>query len=85
VARTGSTTSRVRQRRRAARRPRLSRTGQVGRAEPRGSAPGQGNDRPTLPRGVAELLGHSQMPTTVAIYSHDMPALTRQAADRMAP
>ena len=31
-----------------------------------------------------ELLGHSQMRTTMDIYSHVMPALAREAADRMA-
>jgi len=31
-----------------------------------------------------ELLGHSQMRTTTDIYSHVMPALAREAADRMA-
>src|SRR5215218_8576511 len=30
-----------------------------------------------------ELLGHSQMRTTMDIYSHVMPALAREAADRM--
>jgi len=35
------------------------------------------------PRVVMELLGHSQMRTTVDIYSHVMPALAREAADRM--
>src|SRR4051812_36453797 len=30
-----------------------------------------------------EPLGHSQMRTTMDIYSHVMPALARQAADRM--
>src|SRR5919199_3030775 len=35
------------------------------------------------PRVVMELLGHSQMRTTMDIYSHVMPALARQAADRM--
>jgi hypothetical protein len=29
-----------------------------------------------------ELLGHSQMRTTMDIYSHVMPALAREAADR---
>jgi hypothetical protein len=32
---------------------------------------------------VMELLGHSQMRTTMDIYSHVMPALAREAADRM--
>jgi hypothetical protein len=32
-----------------------------------------------------ELLGHSQMRTTMDIYSHVMPALARAAADRMGP
>ena len=31
-----------------------------------------------------ELLGHSQMRTTTDIYSHVMPALAREAAERMA-
>lgn len=35
------------------------------------------------PRVVMELLGHSQMRTTTDIYSHVMPALARDAADRM--
>ncbi|WP_255418035.1 tyrosine-type recombinase/integrase [Geodermatophilus sp. TF02-6] len=35
------------------------------------------------PRMVMELLGHSQMRTTMDIYSHVMPALAREAADRM--
>src|SRR5919112_1792949 len=34
-------------------------------------------------RVVMELLGHSQMRTTMDIYSHVMPALAREAADRM--
>ena len=35
------------------------------------------------PRVVMELLGHSQMRTTTDVYSHVMPALAREAADRM--
>jgi integrase len=35
------------------------------------------------PRVVMELLGHSQMRTTTDIYSHVMPALAKEAADRM--
>ena len=35
------------------------------------------------PRVVMELLGHSHMRTTMDIYSHVMPALAREAADRM--
>jgi len=35
------------------------------------------------PRVVMELLGHSQMRTTMDIYSHVMPALAREAADRV--
>jgi hypothetical protein len=35
------------------------------------------------PRVVMELLGHSQMRTTMDIYSQVMPALAREAADRM--
>jgi integrase len=35
------------------------------------------------PRVVMELLGHSQMRTTTDTYSHVMPALAREAADRM--
>src|ERR671926_61875 len=35
------------------------------------------------PRVVMELLGHSQMRTTMDIYSHVMPALAREAAERM--
>ena len=35
------------------------------------------------PRVVMELLGHSKMRTTMDIYSHVMPALAREAADRM--
>ena len=35
------------------------------------------------PRVVMELLGHAQMRTTMDIYSHVMPALAREAADRM--
>ncbi|MGZ4598124.1 MAG: hypothetical protein ACXV3V_14465 [Actinomycetes bacterium] len=30
-----------------------------------------------------ELLGHSQMRTTTDVYSHVMPVLGREAADRM--
>jgi integrase len=30
-----------------------------------------------------ELLGHSRMRTTMDIYSHVLPALAREAADRM--
>jgi integrase len=36
------------------------------------------------PRVVMELLGHSQMRTTTDTYSHVMPALAKEAADRMA-
>jgi integrase len=35
------------------------------------------------PRVVMELLGHSQMRTTTDTYSHVMPELAREAADRM--
>src|SRR5688500_2637998 len=35
------------------------------------------------PRAAMEPLGHSQMRTTMDIYSHVMPALAREAADRM--
>jgi integrase len=35
------------------------------------------------PPAVLELLGHSQMRTTMDVYSHVMPALVRKAADRM--
>ncbi len=35
------------------------------------------------PRVVMELLGHSQMRTTTDIYSHVMPALAQEAADRI--
>jgi integrase len=35
------------------------------------------------PRIVMEMLGHSQMHTTMDIYGHVMPALAREAADRM--
>src|SRR3954468_5620458 len=35
------------------------------------------------PRVVMELLGHSQIRTTLDIYTHVMPALARDAADRM--
>jgi integrase len=35
------------------------------------------------PRVVMELLGHSQMRTTTDTYSHVMPALAQEAADRM--
>src|ERR1700712_1410611 len=35
------------------------------------------------PRVVMELLGHSQIRTTLDIYTHVMPALAREAADRM--
>ncbi|MGY1744084.1 site-specific integrase [Blastococcus sp. SYSU D00695] len=35
------------------------------------------------PRVVMELLGHSQMRTTMDGYSHVRPALVREAADRM--
>ena len=36
------------------------------------------------PRVVMELLGHSQMRTTTDTYSHVMPALAQEAAERMA-
>jgi integrase len=35
------------------------------------------------PRVVMELLGHSQMRTTMDIYRDVMPALAREVADRM--
>lgn len=35
------------------------------------------------PRVVMELLGHSQMRTTTDTYSHVMPALAREAADKL--
>jgi len=35
------------------------------------------------PRVVMELLGHSQMRTTTDVYSHVMPALAREAADKL--
>ncbi|MGR6967868.1 tyrosine-type recombinase/integrase [Geodermatophilus sp. URMC 61] len=35
------------------------------------------------PRGVMEVLGHAQMRTTTDTYSHVMPVLGRDAADRM--
>nr|WP_254781988.1 tyrosine-type recombinase/integrase [Modestobacter sp. DSM 44400] len=35
------------------------------------------------PRVVMEVLGHSQMRTTTDTYSHVMPALGKDAADRM--
>jgi integrase len=35
------------------------------------------------PRVVMELLGHSQMRTTMDIYSHVMPPLATEAAERM--
>ncbi|MBN9619124.1 MAG: site-specific integrase, partial [Actinobacteria bacterium] len=35
------------------------------------------------PRVVMELLGHTQIRTTMDIYSHVMPALAREAANRM--
>ncbi|MCW2901032.1 MAG: Integrase [Streptosporangiaceae bacterium] len=35
------------------------------------------------PRVVMELLGHSQIRTTLDIYTHVIPALARDAADRM--
>ena len=35
------------------------------------------------PRVVMEILGHAQMRTTTDTYSHVMPALGRDAADRM--
>jgi integrase len=34
-------------------------------------------------RVVMEILGHSQIALTMNTYSHVMPALTRDAADRM--
>jgi len=37
------------------------------------------------PRVVMELLGHSQMRTTMDIYSHVMPALAREAPTGWAP
>ena len=36
------------------------------------------------PRVVMELLGHRQMRTTTDTYSHVMPALAQEAAERMA-
>ena len=42
------------------------------------------DERPTVHlRVVMEVLGHSQMRTTTDIHSHVMPALGRDAADRM--
>ena len=35
------------------------------------------------PRVVMDLLGHSQMRTTTDTYSHVLPALAQEAADRM--
>jgi integrase len=35
------------------------------------------------PRVVMETLGHSQMSLTMDTYSHVIPALQREAADRM--
>lgn len=35
------------------------------------------------PRVIMEVLGHAQMRTTTDTYSHVMPALGRDAADRM--
>lgn len=35
------------------------------------------------PRVVMELLGHSQISLTMNTYSHVIPALQREAADRM--
>jgi integrase len=35
------------------------------------------------PRVVMELLGHAQMRTITDMYSHVMPALGQEAADRM--
>jgi integrase len=35
------------------------------------------------PRVVMELLGHSQMSLTLGTYSHVIPQLSRDAADRM--
>lgn len=35
------------------------------------------------PRVVMEMLGHSQISLTLGTYSHVMPSLTREAADRM--
>jgi integrase len=50
------------------------------------TAPHGGDPAPTVgvhPRVVMELLGHSEMRTTTDVYSHVMPALAREAADRM--
>ena len=35
------------------------------------------------PRVVMETLGHSQFSTTMDIYAHVMPAMQREAAERM--
>jgi integrase len=50
------------------------------------TAPHGGDPAPTVgvhPRVVMELLGHSEMRTTTDVYSQVMPALAREAADRM--
>jgi integrase len=44
------------------------------------------NDQPIMsahPRVVMETLGHSQISLTMNTYSHVIPALQREAADRM--
>ncbi len=35
------------------------------------------------PRVIMELLGHSMIGTTLDVYAHVLPALTRDAADKM--
>jgi integrase len=35
------------------------------------------------PRVIMELLGHSMIGTTLDVYAHVMPALKREAADKM--
>jgi len=35
------------------------------------------------PRTIQEIMGHSQMSTTMGIYAHVMPSVLRDAADAM--
>ncbi len=52
-------------------------------ALPPTSSPGLLLSSGAHPRVVMELLGHSQMRTTTDTYSHVMPSLAREEAERM--
>ena len=49
----------------------------------RGGRPGCAVVQGVHPRVVMETLGHSQISLTMNTYSHVLPALQREAADRM--